>query len=272
MRHLRTISFAKYLRVVSFALACAAASVSAAQPTGKEVIERFVEVTGGNEAYAKLKTRVSTGTFAIPAQNLTGQITLMQKSPDQMRMDGQIAGMTFSRGFDGRTAYEVNSAMGARLIEGDERDLVRQQAMMNPLVGLDEFVTSIENVGVEEIDGREAHKLELTMTGGQQFTEWFDVESGLLSRIHMTMDSLAGPLEIAIGFEDWREVDGIKLPFKMNQRIDPLAIEQTFEFTKVESNVDIPAEKFALPEEVKVLLEETTPPATAPATQPGERR
>jgi hypothetical protein len=263
----------KLLLIAAGLTICApAAPTLAAQPTGEEVIAKFVEVTGGKDAYEKLNTRISTGTFAIPSQNMTGQITLMQKAPDQLQMSGQIAGVTFARGFDGRVAYEVNSAVGARLIEGDERDMVRQQALMNPLGGLSEFYTAIDNLGVEEIDGREAHKVELTMTSGQKLTEWFDTESGLLAKLHMTMDSLAGQLEITMDFNDWRDVDGVKLPFRMNQQIDPLGIEQTIEFTKVEHNVDIPAEKFALPDEVKDLLKESEPPTTAPATQPAEDR
>jgi len=256
-----------HVSAVGFALACAAVASARRELTGRQIIEKFVQATGGKEAYEKLKTRSSTGTFAIPAQNITGQITLLQEAPDRMNMSGQVAGVTFARGFDGRVAYEVNSAAGARIIEGDERDLVRQQAMMNPILGLDDFVTSIENVGVEQLDGREAHKIELTMTGGQMITEWFDAESALLTRLHMAIDSLVGPLEITIDFDDWREQDGIKIPFKMEQRIDPMGIEQTIEFTEIKSNVEIPAEKFALPEEVKDLLADAEP-ATQPATTP----
>jgi len=256
------------MSAIGFALACAAVASARAELTGRQIIEKFVEATGGNDAYAKLKTRSSTGTFAIPAQNMSGQITLLQKAPDQMQMTGQIAGITFARGFDGRVAYEVNSAIGARIIEGDERDLVRQQALMNPLAGIDELVTAIDNVGTEDLNGREAHKVEMTMTGGQQVTEWFDVESSLLSRLHMAIDSLAGPLEITIDFGDWREIDGVKLPFKLEQKIDPMGIEQTIQFTEIKNNPEIPAEKFALPQEVKDLLEDTGAPATQPATTP----
>ena len=98
-------------------------------------------------------------------------------------------------------------------------------------------------------------------------SEWFDVESGLLARMHMDIDSPMGKLELTIGMSDWRDVGGVKVPFKSTQLIEPIGIEQTIQFTKIESNVDIPAEKFELPEEVQDLIKES--PATQPA---GERK
>ena len=237
------------------------------EPTGEEVIQRFVDVTGGKEAYEKQKTRVSTGTISITGQNVSGAMTIYQKAPNLTRVTGSVAGVTFDRGFDGKTAFEVHSMFGARLVEGDERELMQQQALSNPLANLGTSFTSVENVGPEPLDDHDAYRVELTMKSGEKLVEWFDVESGLLSRMHMPIDSPMGKLELTIGMSDWRDVGGVKVPFKTTQQIEPIGIEQTIEFTKIESNVDIPAEKFELPEEVQDLIKE------APTTQPvGDRK
>ena len=254
--------------VVTLSLICGAAvATTSNEPTGEEVIQKFVDVTGGNDAYAKLKTRVMTGTMKIAEQNMGGPITILQKAPNLTRVQGNVAGVTFDRGFDGKTAFEVHSMFGARLLEEDERELMDQQALASPLLNLASAYTSIENTGVEPVDDRDAYRVELTMKSGQKIVEWYDVESGLLTKMHMAVDSPMGKLELTISMSDWRDVGGVKVPFKHLHHIDPIGIDQTMEFTKIEANVDIPAEKFEPPEEVQDLLKE------AATTQPaGERK
>jgi hypothetical protein len=245
------------------------ASNATNEPTGEEVIAKFIEVTGGKDAYARQKTRVMTGTISIVGQNVSGPMTITQKAPNLTRVTGSVANVTFDRGFDGKTAYEVHSMLGTRIIEGTERELMEQQSLATPLNNLGGFFSSIENAGVEQIDDRDAYKIELTTKGGQKLTQWYDVESGLMSRMLMTMEMPMGKLEITINNSDWKDVGGVKVPHKMTQQIQPMGIEQNIEFTKIEANVDVPDEKFAPPEEVKEMLKEMNsaqPPA--PATQP----
>jgi hypothetical protein len=260
----------KIAAVLAGMFICLGATRGSNPPSGQEVIEKFVEVTGGRQAYAKLKTRVSTGTFTLPQQNLTGPITLYQKAPDQVLITGEIAGVSYTRGFNGEVAFETNSAIGARVIDGDEREAVRQTALLDPLHRLKELYPQIANLGVEQVNDRDAYKIELTSASGQKLTEWFDLESGLLIQLHMQIDSLLGPLEVLATMEDWRETDGVMVPFRTTQRIDPLGMEQVIEFTKVQTNADIPASKFELPQSVRDVLAESG--ATPPATQPTDAR
>ena len=246
-------------------------ATTAHEPTGEEVIQKFIEVTGGKDAYTKLKSRVSTGTIAMAQQGMSGTMTIYQQAPNLTRVVGNVGAVTFDRGFDGQVAFEVNSMTGTRIIEGDERDLMQQQSLSSPLIDLSKYFTDIENVGAEQIDGHDAWKVELTMKNGEKLQEWFDSESGLLVQMLMNMDSPMGKLEITINPSDWKTVDGVKVPLKMKQLIQPIGIEQTIEFTKVQNNLDIPADKFELPEDVKSFLKETG--ATQPSTQPaGDRK
>jgi outer membrane lipoprotein-sorting protein len=275
MKKLETAFIGRSLAVVLATLSLihgdtGASATATQQPTGEQIIERFVEVTGGKEAYAKQESRVSTGTTTIVGHDLTGPITIYQKAPNLTRVTGRVGDVTFDRGFDGKTGFEVHSMFGARLIEGEERELMQLQSLASPLIDLAESYTRVENVGVEPIDDRDAYKVELTMKSGQKLIEWFDIETGLLAQMHMTIDSAMGPLELTIVTSDWRDCDGVQVPFKTTHLIQPIAIEQTIELTKVESNVDIPADKFELPEEIRDLLDD--PDTAEPATRPTDQR
>ena len=231
--------------------------------SGEGIIKHFVEVSGGADAYAKVKSRVTSGTFAIPAQGVAGEISIFQKAPNLTRVTGSIGGVTFDRGFDGQVAFEVNSMTGTRLIEGAEREAMEFQALNAATRNLGEALNGIENLGVDQLDGHDDYRLELTTKSGGKIYQWYNVETGLLDQSQMSLDSPMGKLDVLIGFSDWKESGGVKVPGKMKQVIQPIGIEQNFEFTKIEADVDIPDDKFALPDEVKELVK-----ANGATTQP----
>src|SRR5208282_1577640 len=83
--------------VISFSLAlgvCAQAqssaptnakpSVAAAMPTVDQVVDRYIQATGGRAAWQKALSRVSKGTIEVPAMNLSGTIEIYEKAPDQI--------------------------------------------------------------------------------------------------------------------------------------------------------------------------------------------
>jgi outer membrane lipoprotein-sorting protein len=251
--------------MVLLAVLPSTSALAAQEPSAEEVIGKFIEATGGKDAYAKLTSRVSTGKITIADAGLTGPIVIYQKAPNLIRVTGNVGAVTFDRGFDGQVAYENHSMLGTRLIEGEERELMEEQSLFSPLLDLSRFYTRVDNRGAEPIDGRDAWKIELTMKSGQVITQWFDTESGLMVQMQMAVDSPAGKLEITSTTADWKDVTGVKVPFKTKQLIEPLKIEQTIEFTKIESNVAIPPEQFDPPEEVKDLIKEANQPATQPA-------
>jgi hypothetical protein len=73
-----------------------------------------------------------------------------------------------------------------------------------------------------------------------------------------------GPIHAESTVEDYRDVDGLKVPFKTTQTGNGLTFVVTMD--KMEHNVDVPKEKLALPEDVKKLLAKQ---ATQPSAQSG---
>ena len=75
---------------------------------------------------------------------------------------------------------------------------------------------------------------------------WIDAQSYLPLKTSVTIDTPeAGPLEQVVEFADFRDVDGIKVPFKLKNS----NAMQTFTvaITKVEHNVKIDPALFAKP-------------------------
>ena len=92
------------------------------------------------------------------------------------------------------------------------------------------------------------HQVQVVQGGnpeGAFATFYFDAESGLLVRVMRYTDSLVGRFPTQIDFFDYREVSGVKMPFKWT--VVWLDGQQTFELTDVKLNVPIDEAKFAKP-------------------------
>jgi len=114
------------------------------------------------------------------------------------------------------------------------------------------FPTSINQafsqwrVGLQtEIDDHQAQVVQGSTSGGAFATLYFDADSGLLIRVMRYTDSFVGRFPTQIDYSDYREVSGIKMPFRWT--VVWLDGQQTFELTEVKSNVPIEVTRFAKP-------------------------
>jgi outer membrane lipoprotein-sorting protein len=71
--------------------------------------------------------------------------------------------------------------------------------------------------GKETVNGKPAYVLLATPAEGQPTRYSFDAETGLMVKQHSTRESPQGPLDVDVFLEDFRDVDGLKLPFTIRQ-------------------------------------------------------
>ncbi|CAN5386313.1 hypothetical protein BH09PLA1_BH09PLA1_21870 [soil metagenome] len=246
------------------------ARANMADLTGEQIIEKYIEVTGGRDAYEKVKSRITTGKLAVPAQGLDATITTYQKAPNLTYSKIDLGGFgVVERGYNGEVGWEKNPQTGTRIVEGDEKTQMVREAELNNELDWKKQYTKVENKGVEEVDGKKCYKVEMTEKDGNVQTRFYNVETGLMDQMQMTVKNPMGELPVVVTISDYRTVDGIKLPFKASQLIKSMGMTYELTTERVEPNADIPADKFELPADVKALLEKS--PASEPApTQPSK--
>jgi hypothetical protein len=96
-----------------------------------------------------------------------------------------------------------------------------------------------------EIGGRSVYVLQGTGSGGAVATLYFDVESGFLTRVVRYANSAMGRVPTQIDFDDYREVAGVKLPFRWS--FTWVSGRDVVELSEVLPNVAIDAARFAKP-------------------------
>jgi hypothetical protein len=95
------------------------------------------------------------------------------------------------------------------------------------------------------IGDKDVHVVQGTTTSGGTATLYFDMESGLLLRQVRYVDSPVGRISTQVDYEDYREVAGVKMPFKWT--LAWLGGRDVYELTEVRPNVPIEATRFARP-------------------------
>src|ERR1700683_2401945 len=62
-------------------------------PKAEAILDRFVEVTGGKDAYQKRKSEIATGTVEFVSQGVKGALTRYAADPDQTYTALEIEGV-----------------------------------------------------------------------------------------------------------------------------------------------------------------------------------
>jgi hypothetical protein len=97
----------------------------------------------------------------------------------------------------------------------------------------------------EKVDGRTANVLVGAKDGRLAAKFYFDAESGLLVRVIRYADSPLGMNPSQVDYADYREVDGVKVPFRVTRVQPGSRVEILLE--EVKQNGEIAAGRFGKP-------------------------
>lgn len=232
----------------------AAGLLAAAQlPTAEAVLNRYVEVTGGAEAYRTLKSQTATGSLVFKAMGLKASIKTFA-IPNNGLVVLDLPGMGEIRsGVRDGIAWELSPMQGPRLLEGAEKENSMRMTRLDAPIRWKELYKEVKVDGEEEIDGRRCFRLVMDpVSGNKPETSWYDAESGLLVKSRVILESPMGEMPLETRMDDYRQIGSFRVPFKMIQKAGPQEIETTME--EVRWNVDLPANQFDVPADIDALI------------------
>ena len=239
--------------LVVAAVPVAALAEDAALPSGEELMDRYVEALGGREAMEKHVNCKSTGKMTMVGIGLEGTIESWAAKPNKTFVTVEIEGMgKIERGTAGDVAWELSPFTGPRILEGDERDFMLRESTFNGQLEWSDQYEKVQCVGTETVGGLECYTLELTPPKGKPLTLNLSKETHLPVSMTMSLTTAMGEIPIEMIFEDYKETAGVMTAGKITQKVLTQTIVITAE--TVEFNVEIPEDRFDLPEEIQELL------------------
>jgi hypothetical protein len=201
-----------------------------ALPSGEAILDKYVEATGGKAAYAKLHNRVSKGFFEFVGMGIKADLTIYGAEPDNM--------------------YSLLEGEGLGKIE--EKALALREAAFHGTVQWRKLYKKAECVGMETVNEKPCYKVVLTPNEGKPVTSYYDQKSNLLVKIEMTVVTPMGEIPFESYPGDYKRIDGILIPHKTVIKV--MGQERMITIESVEHNVDMPKDRFALPEDIQALL------------------
>jgi hypothetical protein len=237
------------------ALALVALSAGAGEtlPKAEAVLDKYVEASGGKEAFLKLKNRVGKGKFSAPVAGIEGDVTIAQAAPDKLHVTLNLPGAgKIEEGVSDGVAWEKSVLTGTKIKKGNAKASALRNADFYSELNWRKLYKKAETTGEAQVDGKPAYKVDLTTPEGKVVTGYYDKKSGLLVKKTLEVETDQGDIKSDIYLTDYKKVDGIMVPHKAKHEGGPLVIN--IELTSIEHNVDIPAERFALPPDVRKLL------------------
>jgi hypothetical protein len=226
------------------------------QMTVQQVFDKYVAAVGGQAAIAKLQTTTIKGTREA-SQGRVWPFEVTSKGPDKFLMVVQIPnGGTVMQALNGTGGWIVNPRVHRELSPTELAD-VRHAAELYDVVKLKPTPT-MRVAGRRKVGDRDAIVVVDRPSEGISLRYFFDAQTGLLLRITKLTDTMLNALPEQTDFEDYRDVDGVKLPFLM--RVSTIDTYDSFtrNITEVKHNVPVEDKRFDMP---------PAPPA-APAATP----
>lgn len=226
--------------------AVAKATVPAKTPTVQEILAKYTQALGGRAANEKIKSRMMKGTMEISPMAIKGDFQSYAAAPNKSLTRATLAGIgDLIEGFDGQNAWSVNPLQGNRDKQGEE---LAQTKLINNFyreINLAKIYPKMELKGTEKIGASDAYVLVGTPENLSPETFYFDTKTGLLLRQDSIVISPEGKMPTKTFFEDVRDIDGIKLPFKIRTVMPQFEIVITT--TEVKHNIAVDESKFAKP-------------------------
>ncbi|MFL6215809.1 MAG: hypothetical protein ACJ74J_18140 [Blastocatellia bacterium] len=223
-----------------------AAKPSTPLPSAEQIVNKYVQALGGKAAIEKITSRQATGTFELPAMGVSAPVTMYSKAPNKTVLTIDITGFgVIQRGYNGTVGWEVNPQTGNRELSGGELAQIKLGSDFYRDIKLAQIFPKMTVKGIEKVGGNDAYVIEGTSADGLTETMYFDTQSGLVVRTDMATDSPQGKMNVSSYSSDYRDVDGVKVPFTIRQSTP--TIEITIKLDSVKQNVAIDDAKFNRP-------------------------
>lgn len=224
--------------------------------TAEQVLDKYLAALGGAQKLATLKSFVATGTQEgyVDVKG-GGQFQISAKSPDERSVritfkDAPDRGNQ-TRSFNGKVGWvsTPRALLGEYEVVGSEQDGLKLDAELSFPGQIKQVLTNLRIGYADSINGKEVQVVQGNGPKGMLATLYFDKQTGLLVRLLRYSRSPIGRIPTQADYSDYRDVNGIKFPFKY--KFSWLDGRDSFQLTGVKVNVPIDEGQFGKPSLIK---------------------
>ena len=221
-------------------------------PKPEELLDKYLAAVGGAAAVEKITTRVQKGKLtAFGGQSFPAEV--YSKAPDKRVSVMHLKDGDSITAFDGQRGWLSVPGRPAHMMSASENNSARLDADLHFPVHVKTLYPKFKVDNGEKIDGHDTYLVMGYEEGRPPLRLYFDTQTGLLLRLVRYAQSPLGLNPTQIDYGDYREADGVKVPFRWT--VSRPGNRFTIQVEEMKQNVPVDDSKFIAP-----------PP---PAQQPG---
>ena len=205
------MSHTSYFLPLALSIAFASSTLQAQEPA--KIADQYVKAAGGSKVLSKIQTMTLEGTFTNTADGKSGTYTLDTKLPNRYYSELVLGDKNVIEAYNGKSAWHRTAAGELGTLLGQEGlQLEAASSYYNSrFLNLKKHKLALAFVGHAQVRGKDALQVEVTAPTGVKREVFFDPQSHLIVKETGTV----GGVDEELLYDDYRAVDGVKLPYKI---------------------------------------------------------
>lgn len=217
--------------------------------TAEEIISKHIEAVGGKEKLSKFKSRIAIGTVK-KENDPEGKMAIVSESPNRLSAVFILQSYDLKFIYDGQTGMmRPQLPRNFAAFDAKYREIVASGLMFNGISLYNLLLrlpddAKLEAKGMKKVQRQDAYIVEVKRSKGEAMRLYFDASTFMWVRTdygkaHVTREMRPftnesvnqGSDEITVDFyietSDFRDVEGVKLPFKFQQVVTLPIVRQS---------------------------------------------
>lgn len=214
-------------------------------PSADEVLAKSIEALGGRAAIEAVKSSYTESKTEIKAQGLNLATKIWSKGDDfyvESDMPGVGLSQVWKKGDDVWSKDPIN---GLRKLEGKEAAQARWASDSLLAANWNKYFEKAETLRRTKEGDTELIEVKLSSASGDELVLLFDAKTSLPAGQAFKQETPMGALAVRITLDDYREVQGVMVPFRSVTDMQLMSAVQTTE--KYEVNVPVDDAKLQPP-------------------------
>lgn len=224
-------------------------TLSISAQNADEIFEKYFEAIGGKDKIAAINSLYTE--YSVDIMGMVGTMKSTVLNGKGMRQDIDIMGSIISTCYTDSAGWSMNPMTGsysAELMTEQQYKAGKDQIFVEgQLLNYAKNGASTEYLGTETVKGVDAHKIKITQPDSTSALYYFDPETYLLIYSLQQAEMQGTMTDNKMTFSDYRDVDGYKIPFKLDMDMAGGMFTMAMTVTKAELNKEIDESIFDKP-------------------------
>ena len=188
-------------------------STPARAQDAEKILDQYIKAQGGSKLLSKVQTLTIEGTITNATDGKSGTYTVDTKLPNRYYSELVVGDRNVIEAYNGKSAWhqtatgEITTLVG---VEGAQLEAAGQY-YNSRLVNAKKNKLGVAFVGHTQVRGKDAPQIEITTPAGLKREVFFDPQTHLI----LKESAPIGGIEEQILYDDYRPVNGLELPHKI---------------------------------------------------------